>query len=98
MLYIMAPITLFTVLLDLLSRKVESVRKIMHFAVGKMLRPHEAGNEILLNGASVGISFCAFVHCDISKNNICLLIFHINYFRYFRRALWAEVWEAKILG
>lgn len=52
MLYIMVPITVFTVLLDLLSKKIEFFRKILHWAVGNMLRPHETTKELMLNGAS----------------------------------------------
>jgi len=52
MLEILVPITLFTIILDLLSHKIESVRNFVSKFFGKMLRKHENGKEILLNGAS----------------------------------------------
>ncbi len=52
MLSILLPITLLTIVIDLLSRRYDSVRNLLFSFFGQMLREHESKKKIGLNGAS----------------------------------------------
>ena len=50
---ILIPITIIVVLFDILSYKVENIRKLINYLFGKMLRVHELQNKkLVLTGAS----------------------------------------------
>jgi len=61
-LQVLIPITMFFVFIDLLSKKNATFAKFFYQIFGKMLRPHEKTQKLILNGASwVLISACVFV-------------------------------------
>lgn len=62
-LIVLLPITILTIIIDLMSRKQNFVHKIFLDIFGKMLRPDEYADKFLLNGASwVFISACITIY------------------------------------
>lgn len=49
---ILVPLTLLFIIMDLLGKKDNGVRKFINRFFGKMLRPHEVEDKLVLNGAS----------------------------------------------
>ncbi len=63
-LQILIPLTLAFLIVDLLSSVSETVKKLVHFVFGRMLRPHETGDKLRLNGATwvlLSATLCVFV-------------------------------------
>lgn len=52
LLTLLIPLTLFFLIVDILSHKVESIRKLLFKFFGKMLRPHEKEGKLFFNGAT----------------------------------------------
>ncbi len=52
LLFILGPLTLFSLIVDLLSKEHSEVKKFINKFFGKMLRPHETQRGLILTGAT----------------------------------------------
>lgn len=63
-LQILIPLTLAFLIVDILSSFSNTVKKLVHYVFGRMLRPHETGDKFRLNGATwvlLSATLCVFV-------------------------------------
>lgn len=102
---ILLPITILTLLLDILSKRNDSVRNFVMKYFGKMLRPHELGEGFVLNGAS-WVLLSALLVISIFPKIIAVTAFTILIIsdisaaligrRYGKRPLFDKSWEGTL--